>query len=64
VLLTIKSQLADASRVDFFGDLLAGLFTPAGSRRGAGRAERIVGILSVLGILLLLGFVWLAYSGF
>ena len=50
--------------MDFFGDLLAGLFTPTGSRRGASRAERIVGMLGFVGILLLLGFVWLVYSGF
>jgi hypothetical protein len=50
--------------MDCLGDLLAALFTPTGSRRGASRAERVVGMLAFIGILLLLGFVWLAYSGF
>ena len=45
------------------GDLLAGLFTPT-SRRGAGRAERILGWVALAGVLLIVAFIWLAYSGF
>jgi hypothetical protein len=50
--------------MDFFGDLLAGLFTPTGPRRGASRAERIIAVVAFVGLVLLVGFVWLVYSGF
>ena len=46
------------------GDLLAGLFTPGESRRGAGRVERILGWIVLAGIVLMAAFVWLVYSGF
>lgn len=46
------------------GDILAALFTPGASRRGASRADRIIGAVAFVGILLLVGFVWLVYSGF
>ena len=47
------------------GDLLAGLFAPTGeARRGAGRVERALGWAALVGIVLMVGFVWLAYSGF
>jgi hypothetical protein len=54
---------ADLECMDL-GDLLAGLFTPTGSGPRASRAERILGVIAFVGILLLLGFVWLVYSGF
>jgi len=50
--------------MDFLSDLLAGLFTPIGPRRGASRVERIIAGLGFVGLLLLVGFVWLVYSGF
>jgi hypothetical protein len=50
--------------MSFFGDLLAGLFTPGAQRRGASRAERILTIVAAVGLLLIVGFVWLVYSGF
>ncbi len=47
------------------GDLLSALFTPAhGTERGAGRLERALGWAAFIGIVLMVGFVWLAYSGF
>jgi hypothetical protein len=50
--------------MDFFGDLLAGLFTPTGPRRGASRVERIIAVVAFVGLVLLVGFVWLVFSGF
>jgi hypothetical protein len=50
--------------MDFLGDLLAALFTPAGQRRGASRVERIIAVVAFVGLVLLVGFVWLVYSGF
>jgi hypothetical protein len=46
------------------GDILAALFAPTGSGRSAGRAERILSAIVFVGLLLLIAFVWLAYSGF
>ena len=50
--------------MDFFGDLLAGLFTPTEPRRGASRVERIIAVVAFVGLVLLVGFVWLVFSGF
>jgi hypothetical protein len=50
--------------MDFFGDFLAGLFTPNGPRRGASRVERILSVAAWVGLVLLVGFVWLVFSGF
>lgn len=45
------------------GDLLGGLLSPE-SRRGASRFERVLGWVAFGGILLMVAFVWLVYSGF
>jgi hypothetical protein len=50
--------------MDFLGDLLAALFTPAGPRRGASRVERIIAVVAFVGLVLLVAFIWLVYSGF
>jgi hypothetical protein len=50
--------------MDFLGDVLAALFAPAGPRRGASRVERIIAVVAFVGLVLLVGFVWLVYSGF
>jgi hypothetical protein len=50
--------------MDFLGDLLAALFTPAGPRRGASRVERIIAVVAFVGLVAFVGFVWLVYSGF
>lgn len=46
------------------GDLLSSLFQPSGPRRGASRLERALGWIAFAGLLLVVSFVWLVYSGF
>jgi hypothetical protein len=46
------------------GDLLFAFFQPSGSRPRASRAERILGWVAFIGIVLMVGFVWLVLSGF
>ena len=46
------------------GDLLSSLFQPTAPRRGASRLERTLGWIAFAGLILIVGFVWLAYSGF
>jgi hypothetical protein len=50
--------------MDFFGDLLASLFTPTGPRRGASRVDRIISVVALVGLVLFVGFLWLVFSGF
>ncbi|MDQ4041577.1 MAG: hypothetical protein M3141_07475 [Actinomycetota bacterium] len=46
------------------GDLLGGIFSPAPASKRAGRLERVLSWGALVGIVLIVGFVWLAYSGF
>ena len=46
------------------GDLLSSLFQPTGPRRRASRLERALGWIAFAGLVLIVGFVWLVYSGF
>jgi hypothetical protein len=46
------------------GDLLGGIFSPAPASKRAGRLERSLSWAALIGVVLIVGFVSLAYSGF
>jgi hypothetical protein len=59
----VRRRGVDRAHMDL-GDLLSALFQPSGSRPRASRAERILGWVALIGIVLMVGFVWLVVSGF
>ncbi len=46
------------------GDLLGGIFSPAPASKRARGLERVLSWAALIGVVLIVGFVWLVYSGF